>query len=378
MGLLLWLWRQTEGAGICAHLDHSRPGCERARACASLAAWSPGASPSSHASSRTRIVGRRPRARRRCRVAVADQAVRLSLGAVLGYVREEAGAGAILNVHRGPGGEEPQRNIWRKTSVLGQKRTILVPIGLAVVAVAVWISCNLVGRPDVVRVHVFALARRPLAIALRGAIVPLHTEHEAPPLQLRLAQPSLWICSIVSTWRSGADVLRFWSTPWSVADPDGHMNVERGARLILLPMPGVHDVADRSLAGEEVGLELRPAMVVLASCLDRASRVEATLRGGVHIGPAILVCGERDEELWDAIFARHRHESDERFVPVALGSHSRLSHTSREGFCSSHVGGRLRVGLSAMLHGASHVASRWRTSVVCGIEIRLRLWALLV
>jgi hypothetical protein len=31
-----------------------------------------------------------------------------------------------------------------------------------------------------------------------------------------------------------------------------------------------------------------------------------------------------------------------------------------------------------MLHGASHVASRWRTSVVCGIEIRLRLWALLV
>eukprot|EP00966_Prymnesium_polylepis_P128639 2975134-Prymnesium_polylepis.1 len=70
-------------------------------------------------------------------------------------------------------------------------------------------------------------------------------------------------------------------------------------------MPRVLDVADRRGAAEEVGLELRPAMMVLARGFDRTPRVEPTFGSSVHIGPATFVCGERHEELRDAELACH-------------------------------------------------------------------------
>eukprot|EP00966_Prymnesium_polylepis_P256499 5925502-Prymnesium_polylepis.3 len=151
--------------------------------------------------------------------------MRLGLRAVLGNVGEEAGACAVLNVHRSPGREQPQGDVRRQPLVLWQQRTVLVAIGFTVEAVAERVGILFLLRPEVVRVHILALASWPLAVALGRAVVPLHTEYEAAPLELRRRQPCLRIGNVIPTWRSCADVLRGRSMLRGVTDPDGHMNV---------------------------------------------------------------------------------------------------------------------------------------------------------
>eukprot|EP00964_Phaeocystis_antarctica_P100501 scaffold66122_cov69-Phaeocystis_antarctica.AAC.1 len=161
------------------------------------------------------------------RVAVADDVVRLGLADVLGNIREEASRRAVLHVHGGARREEPQGHIRRQPLVLGLLRAVLVAVCLGaelVIGVADWARVKVLAVLDL-------LAVLHLALWIE-AVMPLHVQHEVSPRALRGRQPRRWVRRIAAARRGAADGLRV-AVPF---DPDGHVHVQRRARLVLLPI----------------------------------------------------------------------------------------------------------------------------------------------
>ena len=87
-----------------------------------------------------------------------------------------------------------------------------------------------------------------------------YPQHELAPLALRLG------VAVLEARRARADRLGM----RLAADPHGHVNVEAPAALLLVAIPGAHDVAERRLAAQEALVELLPPEMVRRSGQMRA------------------------------------------------------------------------------------------------------------
>ena len=273
----------------------------------------------------------------------------LRLRDVLGDVAEEAGAGAVLDVHLGAPGQQPLGDVGADDLVFLFEARVLVPLCVEVEAGR--LAGGAVGVRVEVLAEVVALAFLVLPVALLVAQVALHDLDEVAPGLERGAERRVGVGVVA---RDGAcDVLSLHVAGLEVGgrvvrsfDPDGHVDVEAAAVLVLLAVPALFDGADRGLlpSSEEVFLEGLPPMVVVASGVDRAGGEGLVVARVSQVLPPALVRGEGDEEGRYAPLHRHADQVHECFVPVRLAADDLLPDFVREGVVDVNVLGEGGVG----------------------------------